>query len=310
MKIYWSLDKFKLFTNIDTAVTVGAFDGIHLGHRQLIKKLNEEAKELNIDSLVLTFHPHPRQVLKPDKKMKFLNTMEERIEKLNSFDLNHLVIIPFSKEFSQLSAREYVHSVLIKQLNMKSLIVGYDHQFGKNREGSNKELNSLSREYMFRLNSISKWKFDGNKVSSTRIKKYLLEGKIKRANQLLGYLFSLRGRVIHGKKIGLKIGFPTANIEVETEKILPKFGVYAVRVTLPSGEMKRGMLNIGIRPTIKDETLSVETHIFKHEGDLYGELLTISLWERIRDEIKFNSLEELKIQLQRDKERIQSLNFG
>ena len=305
MKVYRSLDTFKFCPDAGKALTIGTFDGVHLGHRQLINKMNQEAKYLNIESLALTFYPHPRQILYPDKKFKLLNTLEERIERLASFEINHLVILPFSKEFSQLSAQEYVCSILIKELHMKSLTVGYNHQFGKNREGSGKELERLSRERQFRFNYISKWKLDDNSVSSTKIRDYINQGKIQLANRLLGYRFSLSGQVVHGKKIGTKIGVPTANIEIDKQKILPKFGVYAVRVVLPSKQIKSGMLNIGIRPTIGNVKLSVEVHIFGYQGSLYDEFLTINLRKRIRGEVKFNSLEELKTQLQKDKEQIQ-----
>lgn len=283
-----------------TIVTIGTFDGVHIGHQKIISELIDQAKVSNKKSVVLTFFPHPRMVLQKETSIKLINTINERAKYLEKLGLDYLIIHPFSKEFSRLTALDFVHTILVNQLNTFKLIIGYDHHFGKNREGNITQLTEYSHLYNFTVEEISVQDIDQVSISSTKIRKALNIGHLKTANNYLGYHFSLTGTVVHGKKIGTKIGFPTANIEIlEDYKLIPKTGVYIVKSILQNSTVF-GIMNIGSRPTINGKEQSIETHFFDFEANLYNQKITIELLYFLRDEQKFHSLNELVIQLQKD----------
>lgn len=299
LKTNFSLYTFKPLQ--PTIITIGTFDGVHLGHQSILKKL-AEAKENGIyETLLLTFFPHPRMVLQQDTSIKLLNTIEEKAELLDKFGIDNLIIHPFDAAFSNLSAEEFVKEILVDKLNIHKIIIGHDHRFGKNRTADINDLVSFGKKYGFEVEQISAQEIDEIAISSTKIRKALLEGDIQLANQYLGYSYFISGKVIDGKKIGRTIGFPTANIEVkENYKLLPKNGVYIVSSQI-NNTMYYGMMNIGHNPTLGKNEQSIEVHFFELNEDIYNKNLEISFLEHIRDEKKFNSITELQSQLEKDK---------
>lgn len=310
MKVYTNIDDFKDVKN--TVVTTGTFDGVHLGHQKIISRLKEVAKSINGETVLLTFYPHPRMVLFPeDNELKLITSQNEKIELLEKYGIDHLIIYPFTNEFSRLSSLEFVRNVLANKIKTKKLIIGYNHHFGRNREGSFEHLKEYGPLYGFDVEEIPAKDIDNNQISSTKIRKAVQLGDIKTANSFLGHYYSLKGKVVEGKKNGRTIGFPTINIQVEDKyKLIAADGVYAVKVK-HNGMMYGGMLNVGNNPTIKGKGRSIEVNIFDFNKDIYNEEATIYFIERLRGEVKFNNLEDLKSQLSIDKEnalRIMNLN--
>jgi len=286
----------------ETYVTIGTFDGVHFGHQKIIEKLVKEAKKANKKSVLLTFFPHPRMVLQKDTSLKLINTIEERAVLLEKTGLDYLIIHPFSKEFSKMSALEFVKDILVSQLNISKLIIGYDHHFGKNREGNITQLTEYSHVYNFKVEEIPAQDIDTVSVSSTKVRHALATGNLKTANNYLGYNFMLNGTVVNGKKLGGTIGYPTANIDIkETYKLIPKTGVYVVKSTI-GGETVFGMMNIGNRPTVNGIHQTIEVHFFDFNQDLYHQNLTIELIYFLRDEQKFDGIDSLVHQLKKDEE--------
>ena len=285
-----------------TFVTIGTFDGVHYGHQQIIEKLVSEAKKANKKSVVLTFFPHPRMVLQKDNSLELINTIDERATLLEKTGLDYLIIHPFSKEFSKMSALEFVRDILVNQLNISKLIIGYDHHFGKNREGNITQLTEYSHVYDFIVEEIPAQDIDNVSISSTKVRRALHAGSLKTANNYLGYNFMLNGTVVNGKKLGGTIGYPTANIDVkETYKLIPKTGVYVVKSTIDKKTVY-GMMNIGSRPTVDGNHQTIEVHFFDFNQDLYNQNLTIELMYFLRDEHKFDSIDSLVHQLEKDEE--------
>ena len=300
MKIIHSISKFSSQKNSIT--TIGTFDGVHIGHQRILKDLIHTAKEEGKESTLLTFFPHPRMVLQKDVQIELLNTINEKSDLLEKMGLDNLIIHPFSREFSRLTALDFVRDILVNQLKTSKLIIGYDHHFGKNREGNIDQLREYSLLYNFQVEEIPAQDIDNISVSSTKIRKALREGRLKTANQYLGYHYSLKGKVVNGKKLGGKIGFPTANISVKEDyKLIPKTGVYVIQTSFENMSYF-GMMNIGYRPTVYGDFQTIEAHLFDFKGDLYGETLTIELLYFLREEQKFNSVDELIVQLNRDKQ--------
>jgi riboflavin kinase/FMN adenylyltransferase len=300
MKIYHGLDDF---TRLSYAVvTSGTFDGVHVGHQKILKRLTELAQKNNGETVVITFWPHPRLVLHPeDESLKLLNTFEEKTELLKAQGIQHLVRIPFTKEFSHLTSEEFIVKILVNTIGTKKLVIGYDHRFGKNREGSFEQLKLNAPRYGFEVEEIPRQDIDHIGVSSTKIRQSLECGDLDTATHLLGMYYSLTGRVVKGDKLGRLLGFPTANIEVDTKyKLIPCDGIYAVTVK-HEHQSYGGMLYIGNRPTINGTKRNIEVNIFDFDKDIYGESITIYFHKLIRGDIKFTDLEELKLQLYKDK---------
>lgn len=306
MKIYHSLDDFVPVKN--AVVTSGTFDGVHLGHQKILSRLREVAKKNNGETVVITFWPHPRLVLYPnDTELKLLNTFEEKAELLKDQQIDHLLRIPFTKEFSQLSSEEFITNIIVEKIGTKTLVIGYDHHFGKNREGSFEQLKLNAHKYGFTVEEISRQDIDHVAVSSTAIRKALDIGDLTTANHLLGKPYSLSGRVIKGDKLGRLMGFPTANIEVDSmHKLVPVDGIYAVTV-LYNHQTYGGMLYIGYRPTVGGKRKSIEVNIFNFEKEIYGDSLVVNFHQLIRSDSTFKDLEELKTQLIKDKEQSLSI---
>jgi riboflavin kinase/FMN adenylyltransferase len=301
MQIYYSLDDFNPVKN--AVVTSGTFDGVHMGHQKILSRLTEIAHRVDGETVVITFWPHPRLVLYPnDTDLKLLNTFEEKAELIKARGIQHLLRIPFTKEFSQLTSLEFISNILMGKIGTKKLVIGYDHHFGRNREGSFEELKLNAPTYGFEVEEISRQDVDHVAVSSTKIRKALETADLQTATDLLGRPYSIRGRVIKGDKIGRLIGFPTANIEIDSmHKLVPADGIYAVTVQHEQAVYK-GMLYIGYRPTIDGVKKSIEVNIFDFEKNIYGESLDVNFQQVIRGDAKFNDLEELKNQLVKDKQ--------
>jgi len=302
MKVYRSIEELPKIKN--AIVTQGTFDGVHTAHKVIINRLKELAYINNGETVVITFDPHPRLVLFPnDYSLKLLHTLEEKIEALDKAGIDHLVIIPFTKEFSRLSSVQFIKDIIVNQIGTKILVIGYNHRFGKNREGSFEHLKKYSPLYGFEVVEISEQEVDEVAVSSTRIRKSLEAGDIKTANKYLGRNYEIQGSVLHGKKLGRTIGFPTANIYVsDKNKLIPDDGVYAVFVFV-NNKKYSGMLNSGYRPTVNGKDHSIEVHLFDFNDDIYNHFITIKYVDKIREEIKFDSLDSLKNQLEKDKLR-------
>ena len=299
MKIIRSIAAFD--SSEKTIVTIGTFDGIHIGHKKILKNLISTAKKEGKKSVLLTFFPHPRMVLQKDKTILLLNTLDEKSILLKKMGLDYLIIHPFSKEFSRLTALDFVRDILVNTLNTSRLIIGYDHHFGKNREGNIHQLKEYSSLYDFNIQEIPAQDIDDVSVSSTKIRTALKEGNLKIANNYLGYQYMLSGIVVRGKQLGGTIGFPTANIEVEESyKLVPSSGVYVIRTRINSIEFY-GIMNIGFNPTVLGKHQTIEAHLFNFSEDLYGKKITITLIHFLREEQKFNSVDELVDQLNIDK---------
>ena len=288
-------------------MTIGTFDGVHVGHQKIIEQLVATAKKENSRSVLLTFFPHPRMVLQKDNSIKLINSIEERIAFLEKTGLDCLIIHPFDKAFSRLTALEFVRNVLVNHLNTSKLIVGYDHRFGKNREGNFEQLEEYGHVYDFEVIEIPSQDINEIAVSSTKIRTALQEGDVKKANRYLGRAFSISGEVVSGERLGNTIGFPTANIKIpESYKLTPKKGAYLVKAQMENTDYF-GMLNIGVRPTVNGVDETIEVHFFDWDKDLYGKTLEIQFLDFLRDEQRFESLRALKAQLSQDKIKSYSL---
>lgn len=284
-------------------LTIGTFDGIHIGHQKILKSLVAQAKKENLLANVLTFFPHPRMVLQKESQIKLIDTLKEREDFLRKLGVDNLIIHPFSVAFSKLTALEFIQNILVKQLKIDSLYIGYDHRFGRNREATVEDLKSYGQQYDFKVNIISAQQIATIAVSSTKIREAIALGDFVKVHHFLGRPFQLRGTVTKGEGIGRKLAFPTANLNVNIPyKIIPPQGVYLVSILLEKGVFY-GMMNIGTRPTLSGKNESIEIHIFDFNEDLYGKMITVCLYEKIRDERKFNSLEALKTQLIKDKKK-------
>ena len=300
MKIIQSITAFN--SSEKTIVTIGTFDGIHIGHQKILKNLIRTANNEGKKSVLLTFFPHPRMVLQKENKILLLNTIKEKSSLLEKMGLDYLIIHPFSREFSRLTALDFVRDILVNKLNTSRLIIGYDHHFGKNREGNIHQLKEYSLLYDFKVEEIPAQDIDDVSVSSTKIRTALKDGNLKTANNYLGYHYMLNGTVVSGKKLGGTIGFPTANIEIkEPYKLIPKTGVYIIR-TYINTILYTGMMNIGFNPTVLGKHQTIEAHLFDFNEDLYGKEITIEFIYFLREEHKFESVEELVVQLNIDKE--------
>ncbi|MCK8480944.1 bifunctional riboflavin kinase/FAD synthetase [Psychroserpens algicola] len=284
-----------------SVITIGTFDGVHIGHQKIIKRLVKTGLEKHLKSVVLTFFPHPRMVLQPDFKLQLLHTIEERQDILSQFGLDDLVIKEFTKDFANLSAYDYVKKVLVDELNAKHIIIGYDHHFGKDRTANIDDLKSFGKVFNFTVEEISAQDIADVAVSSTKIRQALQHGDIKTTNTYLGYPYFLTGKVIKGKGLGKTIMFPTANIAIEKSyKLIPKHGVYVVKSTIDKRTVF-GMMNIGTNPTFNETKRSIEVHFFNFDKDLYNAVLKIEILHRLRDEQKFESVKQLQSQLENDK---------
>lgn len=285
-----------------TVVTIGTFDGVHIGHQKIIKRLINTGKEHNLKSVILTFFPHPRMVLQKDTDIKLINTIEERSRILEGLGLDHLLIKKFTKAFSRLSAEDFVKQILVDKLHAKKVIIGYDHRFGRNRNASIEDLKTFGKVYGFEVEEISAQDINDVAVSSTKIRKALMEGDIAKANRYLGHAFMLTGIVVKGEGLGKKLDFPTANLFIkEAYKIIPKQGVYVIS-SIIDNEQIYGMMNIGTNPTVNGKKETIEVHFFNFNKDLYGKEIQVDLLNRLRDEQKFESVEALKVQLKKDRE--------
>ena len=298
----------KRFNNINefnckksTIITIGTFDGVHLGHQKILKKLNIEAENNGLESSVLTFFPHPRTVLNPNSSLKLINTIEERISLFKKSKIDNLIVHPFTKEFSELDSEDYVKNILVDQLKAKIVLIGYDHKFGKNRTADIKNLKEYGIKYNFEVIEIKAEEINDIAISSTKIRNSIEEGDIQLTNSYLGYEFSFFGKVVKGNSIGKTLGFPTANIKIGTDlKLIPKNGVYLIS-TIINQKIIFGMMNIGIKPTTNENTKSIEVNLFDFNQDLYDTNITIYIKQFLREEIKFDSLNELKLQIEKDK---------
>jgi len=301
VKLYTNLEQFKARKPV---VTIGTFDGVHLGHQKVILRLQEFAKKHDGETVIFTFHTHPRVITSPNENnLRLLTTLDEKIKLFEKYGIDHLIIYTFDKSFSELSYSEFVEKLLVEKIGTHCLVVGYDHKFGKNREGGFDYLKKCAEKFKFEIERLDALLVEEDSVSSTKIRNALQNGEIEKANHYLGYQFTLNGTVVEGKQLGRKLGFPTANIETsDKNKIIPGYGVYAVKVEL-NGAFYNGMLNIGTRPTFNNnaDNRSIEVNIFDFEGDIYGKEITLAFVGKIRDEQKFDNIEMLVTQLEKDK---------
>lgn len=306
MKIYHHIDEFTAIKN--AVVTIGTFDGVHIGHRKIITGLKELAATSSGETVILTFFPHPRMILHPeDEGLKLINTINEKAELLEQLGIDHLIITPFSRDFSNQSAEDYIRDILVNKIGTRKIVIGYDHRFGKDRQGSLADLLRLGPVYGFDVEEIPEQDIDDIAVSSTRIRNALLNNDIEHANSFLGYPFFITGKVMRGDQIGRKIGYPTANILIEEHyKLIPADGIFAVKVKLKDREYK-GMAYIGQRPTINGITRNIEVNIFDFNTEIYGEQLRMEFYHYVRGDIKFASLDELTSQLAKDQEAVLKL---
>lgn len=308
MKVYSNIVDFKGVKS--PIVTTGTFDGVHLGHQKLISRLKDVAREENGETVLLTFSPHPRMVLFPDdNELKLLNSLPEKIELLENYGVDHLIVYPFTKEFSRLTSTEFVRNILVNSIQTKRLVIGYNHHFGRNREGSFEHLKEYGPLYGFDVEEIPAKDVDHIEVSSTKIRNALLIGDVKTATNYLGHEYTLTGTVVKGKQLGRTIGYPTANLLINDQyKLIPGDGVYAVKIK-HKNSYYGGMLNIGNNPTVEGKGKSIEVNIFDFDKVIYGDEATIYFIDRLRDEVKFKNLDDLKEQLAKDKiESLQLIN--
>lgn len=305
MKIFHSIKDFS--SPKKTILTLGTFDGVHIGHKKILEKVIQNTQDEKYESLVLTFFPHPRMILQERSEIKLLNTMSEKILLLEQLGIQNLVIHPFDEIFSRLTAEDFVRTVLVEQFKIHKIIIGYDHRFGRNRTADINNLIEFGEKYGFEVEQISAQEINAISVSSTKIRNAIQEGEMLLANKYLGYHYFLTGTVIKGKQLGRTIGFPTANLKIEEDyKLIPSKGVYIVSSEI-NNQIVFGMMNIGNNPTVGNETLSVEIHYLNFEGDLYDQKITVAIYQRIRNEEKFDSLSLLKEQIEKDK--LQTLSY-
>ena len=299
MKIKTAADYKQIKSSV---ITIGTFDGVHVGHQQIVHRLVDTARKNDLQALVLTFFPHPRMVIQNDANIKLINTIDEKAKQLEQLGVDHLVVKEFTKSFSRLTALEYVRDILVNKLKVKHIIVGYDHHFGRNRTANINELKEFGAFYDFEVTEIEPQEVDDVAVSSTKIRSAILKGNIPTANKFLGYNFMLTGTVIKGKGLGKILDFPTANIQIEAAyKLIPKHGVYVVKSQIKGVEVF-GMMNIGKNPTVSEgNQTKIEVHFFDFSANLYGAVLKIELLDHLRSEIKFPNIEALKLQLEKDK---------
>lgn len=290
-------------------VTTGTFDGVHIGHRQILKRLQEVAEKNDGETVLFTLYPHPRLVLNPDLDLRLITTLEEKVELLRDAGLQHLIVYPFTQEFSRTSSLAFVRNIMVNAIGAKKLVIGYDHHFGRNREGTFDHLKEFGPVYGFDVEEIPAQDVDHVKVSSTKIREALMQGDVQLANMYLNSTFMITGYVVKGNRLGHELGFPTANIELTDEhKLIPADGVYAVRAKrLDKDEVLKGMCNIGHRPTVSGRTRTIEVNLFDFREDLYGDHMRLYFEDRIRDEQKFENLDALREQLKQDEQRVRQI---
>ncbi|MBP6758327.1 MAG: bifunctional riboflavin kinase/FAD synthetase [Flavobacterium sp.] len=299
MNIFHSINDFK--STKKTILTLGTFDGVHIGHKKILERVTQNTENGKYESLVLTFFPHPRMVLHGQSEVKLLNTIDEKIDLLEKTGIQNLVIHPFDQTFSKLSAEEFVQTVLVDQFHIQKIIIGHDHRFGKNRTADINDLIAYGQQHGFEVEQISVQEIDAVSISSTKIRTALMEGNMALANDYLGYDYFLTGIITKGKQLGRTIGFPTANLKIEENyKLIPQNGAYVVKSTIDQ-ETVYGMMNIGYNPTVAGENLSIEVHYFDFDKDIYDQKIAVSILERLRPEQKFGSVDLLKEQLGKDK---------
>ena len=299
MQIFRQLNNLPAFKN--TVITIGTYDGVHLGQQQIIRRINHIAKKVNGESLLVTFHPHPRLVVNNNYNIKLLSPLDEKFDLLRQYGIDNVVVVPFTREFSQQEPQAYVTDFLVKSFNPHTIVIGYNHRFGKNRSGDLHLMQEIAKTHAFEVEEISKQEIENLSISSTKIRQSLQAGDVETAIHLLGHEYFIRGIVVKGKQLGQKIGFPTANLAIpSSEKLVPDNGVYAVRVKVKK-QLFNGMLNIGWRPTVAGKSQTVEVHIFDFDADIYGETIQLDFVKLIRREQKFDNLEGLISQLKKDK---------
>ncbi|SRR5579871_48380 len=318
MNVHRNLDTLPLFSN--AVITIGTFDGVHTGHQKIIQQLKEEAIKIGGETVIITFHPHPRKIVGA-KEIKLINTLDEKIELLQKQEIDHLVIVPFTEIFSQQTAENYIHDFLVKKFHPHTIIIGYDHRFGKDRSGDYHLLERSSKKENYILKEIPVYVLNEISVSSTQIREAIAVGDISGANELLGYDFFFEGTVVEGNKLGRTIGFPTANLIIkDEEKLLPGNGVYAVQSSIVKDELsldsplaahhsRKAMMNIGFRPTVDGTKKTIEVNIFDFDENIYGKTLRVFVKKFLRSEIKFNGVDALKEQLAKDKEAAMNLKM-
>lgn len=311
MKIYNHIDEFEAIPN--ACVTIGTFDGVHIGHQKIISRLQEVATQHGGETVILTFFPHPRMILHPDdQNIKLISTLNEKAAKLAEHGIDHLIITPFTRDFSNLSPEEYIREILVNKIGIKQIVIGYDHRFGKDRKGGLEELQHFSADFNYMVEEIPEQDINDVAVSSTKIRNAILSGDVETANDFLGYPFQLGGKVIKGDQIGRTLGFPTANLFIEESyKLIPSDGIYAVRLDIMNGnepaEQVAGMAYIGDRPTINGMSRNIEVNIFDFNKDIYGRMIRMQFLKYLRGDQKFNSLDELKEQLKRDEKAARTI---
>ena len=299
MNIFHSINDFH--STKKTILTLGTFDGVHIGHRKILERITQNTKNGEYESLVLTFFPHPRMVLQGESEVKLLNTISEKIALLENIGIQNLVIHPFDEAFSRLTAEKFVKTVLVDQFRIQKIIIGHDHRFGRNRTANIDDLIAFGKQYGFEVEQISVQEIDAVSISSTKIRTALLEGNMALANEFLGYEYFISGTILRGKQLGSTIGFPTANLHIDEKfKLIPQNGVYVVK-SIINQKTVFGMMNIGFNPTVAGENLSIEIHYFDFDGDLYDQKISVSVLEYLRPEQKFESVALLKQQLEKDK---------
>ncbi|AWK03424.1 riboflavin biosynthesis protein RibF [Flavobacterium crocinum] len=305
MKLFHSINDFQ--STKKTILTLGTFDGVHIGHKKILERITQNTENGKYESLVLTFFPHPRMVLQEKSEIKLLNTISEKTELLEATGIENLVVHPFNESFSRLTAEEFVHTILVDKFQIQKIIIGHDHRFGRNRTANIDDLIAFGAAYGFEVEQISAKEIQDVSVSSTKIRKALNEGNMALANEYLGYDYFLNGTVVKGKQLGRTIGFPTANIHIEEDyKLIPKIGVYVVKAVVKS-ETVFGMMNIGFNPTVNGDRQTIEVHLFDFDQDIYDQNIKVSLLHYIREEQKFGSVDALKAQLHQD--QIEALAF-
>lgn len=298
MKLFHSINDFQ--STKKTILTLGTFDGVHIGHKKILERITQNTENGKYESLVLTFFPHPRMVLQEKSEIRLLNTITEKIELLQETGIENLVVHPFNESFSRLTAEEFVHTILVDKFQIQKIIIGHDHRFGRNRTANIDDLIAFGKEYGFEVEQISAEEIQDVSVSSTKIRNALNEGNMALANEYLGYDYFFNGTVVKGKQLGRTIGFPTANIHIEEEyKLIPKIGVYVVKAVV-NQEIVYGMMNIGFNPTVNGEKQTTEVHLFNFDKDIYDQNIKVSLLHYIREEQKFGSIDALKAQLHQD----------